>query len=103
MVAARVNPNTRGFIFFLPDNSTATPPASSDPRWYIAGSWKQDNGFPVYAVPGAYGAEIMDQSAAYSGNVTDVPFGHELTESGVPPTDYVRLFADVATGQWHTA
>lgn len=100
MVAARENPNNRGFIFFVPGNSSQTPPSADDPQWHIEGRWKRDNGYPVYAIPGQYGAELMLQSARYNANVTDVPNGHQLTEDGVSPTDYVRLFADIDTGWW---
>jgi hypothetical protein len=99
MVSARGNANNRGFIFFKPGNSSSDPPAANDPQWQIDGSWR-DNAYPVYAIPGQYGAELMTQSALYNKNVTDVPNGHELTESGIAPTDYVRLFADINTGEW---
>lgn len=87
-----------GFIFFLPDNSTTAPPAANSNAWSLGDSneWKGDNHFPVYAIPGQSGDLILRNSALYSGNMTDVPHGHLLTES-YDSRDYVRLFVDVQT------
>ena len=88
----------RGFLFFLPDNSTETPPTDDSTTWNLGddGQWKNDYRFPVYAIPGSGGDILMRASAQYSGNMTDVPHGHALTEV-YDSRDYVRLFADVNT------
>lgn len=92
----------QGILFFLPGNSTSTPPNENDPIWDISEDrWKQENGFPVYVLPGQSGQVLMEQSAAYSGNMTDVPNGHELTEF-YDSRDYVRLFVDIDTGECNT-
>lgn len=98
MEAARADP-TRGFLFFRPGNSTATPSDRNDEQWNIpgAGNWKSHNGFPVYAIPGQSGGILLEATAQYSGNMTDVPNGHELT-GYFNPRDYVRLYADINTG-----
>lgn len=89
----------QGMLFFIPGNSTATPPDASNSIWDISEDrWKQENGFPVYAVPGQNGQILMAASANYSGNMTDVPFGHELTEY-YDSRDYVRLYVDIDTGK----
>ncbi|KAF1988624.1 hypothetical protein K402DRAFT_391843 [Aulographum hederae CBS 113979] len=94
----------RAFIFYLPDNNTETPPLPNDIAWGLGdgGSWKTNNHFPVYAVPGAIGAEIMNQLSLYSGNVTSVPNGHDLANFGVSPSDYIRLAADIDLGSKST-
>ncbi|KAF2100179.1 hypothetical protein NA57DRAFT_73792 [Rhizodiscina lignyota] len=82
-------------------NGTETPPLDSDPVWDLGdgGSWKSKYNFPVYAVPSSLGVLWMQQLAAYSGNMTQVPEGKELGDLGlVGPTDYVRLMADISTG-----
>ncbi|KAK5163841.1 hypothetical protein LTR04_002226 [Oleoguttula sp. CCFEE 6159] len=99
LAAARLDP-VRGFIFYLPDNGTEIPPTANSPIWGLGdgGQWKSTNRYPVYAIPGAQGTELMDQLAIYSGNMTDVPNGHTLTEMGFDSRDYVRLFMDIDTG-----
>ena len=101
MEVARQDP-TKAILFFLPGTS-GVPPESSDPQWDIAragvDNWKAQNGFPVYAVNGQSGATLMNASAAYSGNMTDVPNGHLFTEY-YPSRDYVRLHADINTGMY---
>lgn len=86
-------------MFYLPDNQTTMPPMADDGVWDLGdgGSWKSQNKYPVYALPGASGALLMQQSALYSGNMTNVPFGHQLTEI-YDPRDYVRLYVDINTG-----
>ena len=92
------NDPIRGFLFFLPDNSSATPPNADSSTWNLGdnNAWKNQYHFPVYAVPGESGDILMKASADYSGNMTDVPHGHLLTEY-YDSRDYVRLFADVNT------
>lgn len=48
-------------------------------------------------MPTDSGTTLMDASARYSGNMTDVPNGHELTEY-YDSRDYVRLYVDIDTG-----
>lgn len=95
--AARQDP-VRAFIFYQPDNGTAQPPPISSEQWGLedGGSWKSINNYPVYAVPGSVGARMMRQISLYSGNLTDVPNGHELsTFPGVDPRDYVRVYTQL--------
>ncbi|KAI5359457.1 putative Zinc finger, RING-type [Septoria linicola] len=102
MEAARQDP-AHSIVFFLPGNDTGTPPEENDARWDIpnAGNWKSANGFPVYAVNGQIGSMLMDASAMYSGNMTDVPNGGQLVEY-YDSKDYVRLYADIDTGNGTT-
>ncbi|KAK3114848.1 hypothetical protein LTR53_006385 [Teratosphaeriaceae sp. CCFEE 6253] len=89
----------RAFLFWLPnDTGVETPPEVSDAVWGLGdgGSWKRDNDYPVYALPGASAAELMQASDEYSGNMTEVPFGHNLTEF-YDSRDYVRLYVDIDT------
>lgn len=102
--AARQDP-VRGFLFYTPDNGTNTPPSAQDPTWDLGdgGAWESANPFPVYAIPGATGRLLMLESSMYSGNLTGVPFGHQLASSGYDPRDYVRLYIDIGTGQSSTS
>ena len=92
------NDPIRGFLFFVPNNSSDTPPNADSSTWNLGDNddWKNQFHFPVYAVPGNSGNILMRASADYSGNMTDVPHGHLLTEY-YDSRDYVRLFADVNT------
>jgi hypothetical protein len=83
-------------------NSTGPPPLPDDPVWALdGGEWKERYNFPVYAVPSSIGILWMQMLGAYSGNMTQVPEGRELGDLGlVAPTDYVRLMADISTGEY---
>lgn len=97
LYAARSDPN-RGFIFYLPNNDTARPPPSSSSMWDLqdGGSWKDNNPYPVYAIPGMFGQQLMHQLSLYSGNMTDVPFGHDVSElPGYDPRDYIRIYTAI--------
>lgn len=98
MNAASLDP-ARAFIFYPPDNSTGQPAPSNSEYWDLqdGGAWKTAHAYPVYAVPGAIGDELMHQLSLYSGNMTNVPFGHEISElPGIDPRDYVRLYTDLS-------
>ncbi|KAH6681383.1 hypothetical protein B0J14DRAFT_647795 [Halenospora varia] len=101
--AARSDPN-RGFIFYLPDNETSTPPSSSS-IWDLegGGSWRTRNQYPVYAIPGHLGRQLVRQSSMYSGNMTTVPYGHDIASlPNVDPRDYVRLYTEIDTTSFST-
>ncbi|KAL5315078.1 hypothetical protein ACEPPN_017729 [Leptodophora sp. 'Broadleaf-Isolate-01'] len=96
MRAARMAP-VRALVFYQPGNDTTTPESTSE-AWNLqdGGAWRTRHPFPVYALPGAMGSSLMHQLSLYSGNMTDVPYGHELTElPDVDIRDYVRLYTQI--------
>jgi hypothetical protein len=98
LYAARDDP-LRAFIFFLPDDDSVVP-KSDDDRWSLGdgGKWKKDNKFPVFAISGQSGGTILRNMALYSGNLTNVPYGHVLADE-FPPTAYVRLAGNISMGR----
>lgn len=99
LASAANTPNIEAFLFFLPGNSTDAPPSSDDPVWNLNTAAQYDDyPYPIYVLPSFTGERLMDQSALYSKNMTDVPYGHNLTET-YDPRDYVRLWVEVDTGK----
>ena len=98
-LAAARRSRTRAMFFYIPDSGSQQPPAVSDPVWDAddGGRWKSENNFPVYAVSGAMGAELIDQMVAYLGDVDKVPFGDEAIQEFGP--GFVKLFAQLETGK----
>lgn len=95
--SARYDP-LRAFIFYLPSNDTTKPPGSDSDVWDLDddGEWKTGNHFPIFAVSGALGTEMMYQLSLYSGNLTNVPFGDNISELYHPdPDDYVRIWTEL--------
>ena len=97
-LAAARRTNTRAMLFFIPNSGSQQPPAVSDSVWDVddGGQWKSDNDFPVYAVSGDTGAELMEQMVAYMGDVDDVPFGDDVRQEFGP--GFVKLYAQFETG-----
>jgi len=96
LASARTD-GSRAFLFFLP-NTTTSPPAAESPVWNLGdgGAWKSRNHFPVYAITGTAGSQLMHQLSLYSGNMTNVPYGHEISElPGVDFRDYVRIYTQL--------
>ena len=98
-LAATRRDGVRAAIFFIPGNTTATPPQPGDAAWSLndGGKWKSVNNYPVYAVPGVMGSILIHELALYSGNMTDVPYGDELTQI-YDPRDFARLYTDISLG-----
>ncbi|MCJ1404314.1 hypothetical protein MMC11_007539, partial [Xylographa trunciseda] len=99
LTSARSN-GARGFLTYrVHDAATTSPPPPTDPAWNIGGSlaWEAAAGFPVYALQPFDGAHLMLQLSLYSGNMTDAPNGHLLTEE-FDSRNYVRLYTSVDTG-----
>ncbi|KAK0124041.1 hypothetical protein ONS95_009026 [Cadophora gregata] len=96
MAAARMAP-VRALIFYQPGDDTTTPDSNSA-AWDLqdGGAWRTHHPFPVYAIPGALGSSLMHQLSLYSGNMTEVPYGHEIAElPDVDVRDYVRLYTEI--------
>ncbi|KAF2091006.1 hypothetical protein K490DRAFT_62337 [Saccharata proteae CBS 121410] len=95
---AMVDPLLRAFIFYIPRSGSDVPPMGNDPIWDLddGGHWKTDHDFAIYAIPGDHGPIIMDELSRYSGNLTSVPYGHELAEQ-YHPSDYVRQIVQIPT------
>lgn len=97
MRAAAADP-LRGFITYVPGNSTDKPPAVEDKVWNLHdhGAWTTQSKFPVYAVSGTVGASMMAQLGLYSGNVSSVPYGKNITALYSPSVDdYVRIWTEI--------
>lgn len=97
LAAARFDP-VRAFVFYKPNNSSNKPQDVDSPIWNLDddGAWKSANRYPVFAVPGLEGQQMMDQLSLYSGNVTEIPHGQEITELyGPNPSDYVRIWTEL--------
>ena len=98
----------RAFLFYRPQNSTANNPSPPNPPpnddcWDLqdGGAWKSEYKYPVYAIPPNDGFLGMQQLAQYSGNMTDAPQGHLLTER-YDSRNYVRLYCTIDTGSAST-
>ena len=66
------------FIFYLPDNGTVIPPTANNGAWGLGdgGQWRSENHYPVFAIPGTQGTEVMTALSTYSGkNLSAVPNG----------------------------
>ncbi|KXJ91549.1 hypothetical protein Micbo1qcDRAFT_66168 [Microdochium bolleyi] len=99
--AARKNV-IRAMLVYLPSDDMSQPPPVSDSIWTLPGGdgWKVENRHPVYAVPGAWGAAMMTQLSLYSGDLTEVPYGSNITEILNPhPADYVRVWTQLTVGR----
>ena len=108
LAAARLDP-ARAFLFYLVGNWTVNgttlsgstqPPPISSPVWDLhdGGRWRSANSFPIYALPTDVGNQLMHELSLYSGNMTDVPNGHNISEvPGADPRDYVRLYTAINT------
>ncbi|KAK3987022.1 hypothetical protein QBC44DRAFT_129377 [Cladorrhinum sp. PSN332] len=104
MQAARTAP-VRGFIFYVPGNSTEAPPSADDPQWAIEEEteWRAQTGYPVYAVSALAGQLMMQHISLYSGNLTEVPFGQNISDRfRADPADYVRIWAELTISTSHS-
>ncbi|CAK7212032.1 hypothetical protein SBRCBS47491_001325 [Sporothrix bragantina] len=98
LASARYDP-LRAFIFYLPSNDTTKPPGPESDVWdlFDDGAWQYDNHYPIFAVSGALGSEMMYQLSRYSGNLTDVPFGENISEIyDADADDYVRIWTELS-------
>lgn len=88
----------RGFITYVPDNSSEKPPEVENSIWSLhdRGAWVQTSKFPVYAVSGSVGASMMTHLSLYSGSVSSVPYGENITALYSPSSDdYVRIWSAI--------
>lgn len=96
LASARVDP-LRAFIFYKPTNDSDSPLADSD-EWDLhdGDHWKSQNHFPVLAISGLAGQAMMHQLSLYSGNLTEVPYGDNITSIyDSDADDYVRIWTQI--------
>ncbi|KAF2721373.1 hypothetical protein K431DRAFT_338834 [Polychaeton citri CBS 116435] len=87
------------FIFFLPGTGSTDPPMPNDVAWTLGDgeSWKRNSQFPVYAMSESAASILLGAMSLYHGNMTDVPWGHNLTEE-YDSRYYVRMSMLITTG-----
>lgn len=101
LASARTDP-LRAFIFYRPSNSIHKPPPPSSSVWNLndEGRWKTQNKFPILAVSGAYGQELMDQLGLYSGDLSEVPNGTDISAVyNADIEDYVRIWTRITVSE----
>ncbi|KAI9743509.1 MAG: hypothetical protein M1818_002822 [Claussenomyces sp. TS43310] len=88
---------TRAFLFYIPDGGTTLPPSIDSEIWDLddGGQWKSSAQYPVYALPDSIGSNMMNALSLYSGNVSEVPYGQNLSRLGIDPEAYVRICTEI--------
>ncbi|KAK3694620.1 hypothetical protein B0T22DRAFT_75990 [Podospora appendiculata] len=99
LASAHTDP-IRGLIFFRPsDDASDGPPPADSALWDLndGGRWRTHSGYPIYAVSGQTGEQMMYHLSLYSGSVPAVPFGENLTALyNLDPYDYVRVWTELS-------
>ncbi|KAF3764717.1 hypothetical protein M406DRAFT_91260 [Cryphonectria parasitica EP155] len=88
----------RAFLTYVPNNKSDRPPGVEDRQWDLHdhGDWRSTSKFPVYAISGAAGGAMMTELSLYSGNVSSVPYGDNITALYSPgANDYVRIWSEI--------
>ncbi|KLJ10014.1 hypothetical protein EMPG_14570 [Blastomyces silverae] len=90
-------------VFYQPAESTTTPPPADHPTWDLGDGdmWKTTNPYPVYAIPGVYGASVMRALGEYSGSVADAPYAEDLLRR-FQGSDVVRVSSKIAISRSST-
>lgn len=97
LASARTAP-VRAVLFYLPGTASAPPPPADSDEWHINDSadWMSQTAYPVFAVSGMAGDIMMQHLSLYSGNMTEVPFGHDISERFLAdPEDYLRIWTEL--------
>ncbi|KAH6853528.1 hypothetical protein B0I37DRAFT_409690 [Chaetomium sp. MPI-CAGE-AT-0009] len=95
--AARTAP-VRAFLFYKPGTGSDSPPLADSSEWHIddGHQWMTRTNWPVYALSGMVGEVMMQHLSLYSGNVTEVPFGHNISDRySADPEDYLRIWTEL--------
>ncbi|KUL86190.1 hypothetical protein ZTR_08345 [Talaromyces verruculosus] len=69
-LSASRDDDVSALIFYEPESrDSGKPPSSDSPIWDLgdAGQWKKENRYPVYAIPGTAGTNLMHQLEQYGG------------------------------------
>ncbi|KAJ5363919.1 uncharacterized protein N7496_009632 [Penicillium cataractarum] len=100
LVASR-EAKAEAMIFYQPStNETGIPPPASDICWNLNDNdrWKQDNPYPVYAIPGPAATTLMRELAWFSDGKTNR--SHDDSYPSFQKRDSnVRLFTVIANGE----
>ncbi|KAK4242710.1 hypothetical protein C8A03DRAFT_40052 [Achaetomium macrosporum] len=97
LAGARTAP-VRAFLFYMPGGDSTSPPPADSPEWYIedGADWTTRTGYPVFAVSSMVGQVMMQHLSLYSGNMTQVPFGQNITDRFLSdPEDYLRIWTEL--------
>ncbi|KAG5997200.1 hypothetical protein E4U52_004816 [Claviceps spartinae] len=85
----------KAFIFYKPNNSTNKPQEGDSPVWNVGdgGAWRSNRHFPIFAIPGREGQKIIKQLSLYSGAISQIPHGKEISQLyNIHWTAYLRIW-----------
>ncbi|KEY71140.1 hypothetical protein S7711_00962 [Stachybotrys chartarum IBT 7711] len=97
LASARFDP-IRAFVFYKPNNSSNKPQDVDSVVWDLGddGAWTRQNRYPIFAIPGIDGHEMMTQLGLYSGGINDIPHADDINDLyGPHPRDYVRIWTEL--------
>ncbi|KAJ9221114.1 hypothetical protein DTO207G8_4226 [Paecilomyces variotii] len=100
LASARNAPASALIFYRAGSHDTQKPPPISDAVWTLndGGAWRQNNHYPVYAIPGPAGNTLMNELAQYSGNTTSPENSSDLSNVQ-PSTNFARLYALISLEQ----
>ena len=88
----------RAFLFYMPGDASAPSPPADSSDWYIqdGADWMTQTNYPVFGISGMAGELMMQHLSLYSGNMSEVPFGRNITERFLADNeDYLRIWTEI--------
>lgn len=104
-IAASNADGVKALIFYFPDSrDSSKPPAADDSVWNLGDanntSWEEESKYPVYAVPGPAGTNLMHQLSEYSGRNREVTAASASISSGAKSIkECARLYTLIDLGE----
>lgn len=103
-IAASNADGVKALIFYFPDiKDSSKPPAADDSVWNLGDanntSWEKESKYPVYAVPGPAGTNLMHQLSEYSGRNRETAAAASISSGAKSVNECARLYTLIDLGE----